>query len=199
LAGLAGGVVSRVGAERALSWRAMFDRAVEDWHWFLVGFGSVTAAFFSVTFVSAVLHFGPAPERQDSVAALLSSRDWQVRNAPQGGSLYVWVNPIRDYEWRIALTGRDRQDATTAEHVPDEVAELLTEEDLVGALGDALTGTGQPIDAKAMTPAMRTLTAALFTKLMQLQRRQLLAPVVADSAVYRLQFVTNTEVTAKGL
>jgi len=199
LAGLAGGVVSRVGAERALSWRALFDRAVEDWHWFLVGFGSVAAAFFSVTFVSAVLHFGPAPGREDSVSALLSNRDWQVVTSTQEGSLYVWATPIRGSDWRIALTSRERKEAA---EIPTSVAGLETEQDLVAALGDALTGTGQPIDGRSMTPAMRLLTGALFDRLLELQNRQLQAPADAGdmrSLVYRLQFVTNTEVTAKGL
>src|SRR5262245_377367 len=31
--GLASGVVTRVRAESALSWRSVLNRAVEDWHW----------------------------------------------------------------------------------------------------------------------------------------------------------------------
>src|SRR6185295_11458283 len=44
-AGLASGVVTRVRAESAISWRAVFNRAVEDWHWVIVGGGAVTLTF----------------------------------------------------------------------------------------------------------------------------------------------------------
>jgi hypothetical protein len=191
LSGLAGGVISRVGAERAQSWKALFGRAVEDWHWFMVGFGSVAASFFSVALVSAVLHFGPAPEREDSVSALLSNRDWQVLNSAQG-SLYVWASPIRASEWRIALTSRERMEATQSD--PEAVANL-TEQDMVNALSDTLV---RPGGLQTMTPAMRSLAGALFKKINDLQAPTLNVGGDARGPVYRLQFVTNTEVTPKG-
>jgi len=199
LAGLASSVVSRITAERAQSWKAMFGRAVEDWHWFLVGFGSVTAAFISITLVSAMLHFGPAPEREDSVAALLSNKDWTVVNSADG-SIYVWATPVRPAEWRIVLTSRERAEA--AAETPAAIAALATEQDIAGALGEALTGSG-PIDLKAMAPGVRSHAEALFGRLKNLQNaRTTSAPFGQGdqrSLVYRLQFVTNTEVTAKGL
>jgi hypothetical protein len=141
-----------------------------------------------------VLHFGPAPEREDSVSALLSNRDWQVLNSPQG-TLYVWATPIRASEWRIALTSRERMEAARVD--PESVANLTTEQDLVSALGDTLVRPGQPIDVQSMTPAMRSLAAALFFKLNNLQPT-LSVGGDARGPVYRMQFVTNTEVTPKG-
>jgi len=56
LAGLAGGVTSRIFAEDQQSWSATGKRAVEDWHWVAVGVGSVTAALTSFTLASLMLY-----------------------------------------------------------------------------------------------------------------------------------------------
>jgi hypothetical protein len=205
LAGLASSVVSRVGAERAQSWRALFSRAVEDWHWFLVGFGSVTAAFISIAFVSAVLHFGPAPERQDSVAALLSNPDWHVVKS-EDGSMWVWATPsIKPSEYRILLTSRERAEAVEAAKAAPYLTKL-SEEQVVGALGDALTGSGKPIDLQSMTPGIRNHAIALINRLRNNLQQDGDRPIPNGGTpqgdrgtVYRMQFVTNTEVTAKGL
>jgi hypothetical protein len=205
LAGLAGGVISRTSAERAQSWRAVFGRAVEDWHWFLVGFGSVAAAFVSITFVSAMLHFGPAPEREDSVSGLLSNPDWQVKNSEGGGSLYVWATPARGNEWRIVLTARERAEAAAdaVSSMPAALEGLTTERELVGALGDALTRTGQPINLRAMDAGTRSHAEALLNQLTKLnnlsRQKELQGEPAGISSVYRMQYVTNAEVSAKGL
>jgi hypothetical protein len=72
LAGLAAGVISRSRAEADLSWRAWFERASEDWHWVIVGTGAVAATFVSALLLSAILAFGPEPERRDSLAGIYS-------------------------------------------------------------------------------------------------------------------------------
>ena len=69
LAGLSSGVLSRMSAERAQSWRALFGRAVEDWHWPLVGMGSLAAGVITILLVSGLLWFGPSVSRTDSLAA----------------------------------------------------------------------------------------------------------------------------------
>jgi hypothetical protein len=71
--GLAGGVVTRVHAEAAQSWRAVIGRGLDDWHWFIVGGGSVAATFVSMLFVTALLIFGSKPVQADSLAGLMSS------------------------------------------------------------------------------------------------------------------------------
>ncbi len=73
LAGLAGGVISRTRAEADLSWRRLLGRASEDWHWAVVAGGSLAATFASTLSLTAILSFGPAPERQDSVAGYYTS------------------------------------------------------------------------------------------------------------------------------
>jgi hypothetical protein len=195
LDGLAGGVVSRTMAEQAQSWRALFGRAVEDWHWFFVGFGSVAAALVSITFVSAVLHFGPRPEREDSVSALLSNRDWQV-NSQVGGSLYVWATPLRAAEMRILLTAKERAAAVeAANHPTASLAGLTTDQDFIEALGEALTRAGQPINVQSMDADVRRHAGALLNRLKEAQHDS----PAGTSSVYRMQLVTNTEVSGKGL
>jgi predicted anti-sigma-YlaC factor YlaD len=72
LAGLAAGVVSRSRAEADLSWRAWFGRASGDWQWLIVGAGSIAATVTSALLVSAILAFGPEPERRDSLAGIIT-------------------------------------------------------------------------------------------------------------------------------
>jgi anti-sigma factor RsiW len=70
LAGLAAGVVSRSRAEADLSWRAWLDRASADWHWVIVGAGSVAATFVSALLLSAILALGPGPPPQAARAGV---------------------------------------------------------------------------------------------------------------------------------
>jgi hypothetical protein len=92
LSGLAAGVISRTRAEAALSWQGRISRACEDWHWFVVGGGSVAATFVSTLLLSAILAFGPEPERHDSVAGFYVSdpagaeRDIRLLGANRSGS-----------------------------------------------------------------------------------------------------------------
>ncbi len=59
-------------AEAAQSWRAMFARAVEDWHWVIVGGGaSRPRSLLGPALVHAGLRAQPA--RDDSLAALLTN------------------------------------------------------------------------------------------------------------------------------
>jgi hypothetical protein len=68
LSGLASGVISRTRAEAEESWQGWFRRATEDRHWFMVVGGAMAATFVTALFTSALLAFGPEPERGDSVA-----------------------------------------------------------------------------------------------------------------------------------
>src|SRR5690242_17410750 len=72
LDGLAAGVISRTRAESAASWRGVLSRAREDWHWILVGGGSVGATFACAAMLSSLLAFGPKPAREDSLAAFIT-------------------------------------------------------------------------------------------------------------------------------
>ena len=71
LAGLASTVLSRTRAEEDESWAGTVRRATEDWHWVLVGSGSIAATLTVTLLASAVLVFGPKPLRADSLAAIV--------------------------------------------------------------------------------------------------------------------------------
>ncbi len=64
LEGLAGGVLSRIGAEAQQSFRAKWSRVFEDWHWVAIGSGACSAAFVSAVFVFAALYSPTTQARQ---------------------------------------------------------------------------------------------------------------------------------------
>jgi anti-sigma factor RsiW len=90
LRGLASGVVSRVVAERAQSLRVQFLRAFEDWHWVMIGTGSVIGTTACTLLVASVLLFGPKTERPDSLAGRLNNSD------ASAGTLFVVASPVGD-------------------------------------------------------------------------------------------------------
>jgi anti-sigma factor RsiW len=171
LGGLAGGVISRIRAERAQSWRALLERAVDGWHWFLVGGGSCSAAAMSILFVSALLQFGPAPERDDSLSALLQNRNWHVVEAPVG-QMYVWAESVP--------MGKSH---------PADLA-------LIGAFSDALGSQGKPIDLRGM-PTEERLYAETLAERIREERSSTTTP--SNLAVYKIQLITSTAVSSKGI
>lgn len=64
LRGLAGGIVSRIGAEEQQSWRAKVERLFEDWHWVAAGAGACAAGVATVIVVFALLHSPVSQVRQ---------------------------------------------------------------------------------------------------------------------------------------
>jgi hypothetical protein len=64
LAGLAGGVVSRIGAEEAQSIGARWSRMCEDWHWLAIGSGACGAALTLTVFVFTILYSPTIQARQ---------------------------------------------------------------------------------------------------------------------------------------
>jgi hypothetical protein len=64
LQGLAGGVVSRIGAEAQQSFTAKWSRVFEDWHWVAIGSGACSAAFVSAVLVFAALYSPTTQARQ---------------------------------------------------------------------------------------------------------------------------------------
>jgi hypothetical protein len=186
--GLASGVVARVRAEFALSWRAMFDRAVEDWHWVIVGGGSVAATFVSTLVCSALLLFGPAPERSDSLSALVNN----LGASP--GSMYAEVT--RPGAGRMMLVEIDTGSGQMENSAPPFAADGA-ERAWVGALGEALAGGGPLVQLASMSEGERRYTESLLDNISRSQMRDPGFGGVLE--VHRLRLVTSTGVTAKGL
>jgi len=139
LAGLQAGVLARWRAEDAQSWRGLWDRAVADWHWAIVGVGSLAATAASMLLVWAVFAFGPPPERSDSLAAVLndlsarSVTSFVVTRPDAAGQSFSGLQ-----NGRAALVGASlRGDVVKANFLRP------SERDLVDALAAVLTPEGR--------------------------------------------------------
>ena len=185
LGGLASGVVSRVRAEQAHSWTAVYHRAFEDWHWALVGFGSVSAAFVSVLFVSMLLLLGPAPQRDDSLAGQLNN----LGASP--GTIYLLTDKNSSV---VEFDDGDGQQVPA--HVMPAQFAMPTESDLVAQLTSSLvTRDGHIIDVRAMSDSERQRTEALLDQIknMRTSERRGAADTIQ---VHKIGLVTTMSVKA---
>ncbi|MFI5177207.1 MAG: anti-sigma factor family protein [Vicinamibacterales bacterium] len=196
LEGLAGGVISRVRAERAQSWRGFLDRLVDDWHYAIAGAGAITAAFVSIGLVSVMLEFGPRPERDDSLAALIANLN------SSAGTLFVEATPIsgKDRDSMLMQVGNDLQEPDDAASgaVP-VVLRYASEQELVGALSDAMTRDGRLMELRSMSEQQRRYTEGLLDTIGRLRSGQTAFSSTGSLNVHSLWLVTNTGVTAKGI
>jgi hypothetical protein len=80
--GVRPGVISRMRAEAAESWTARVRRAFDDLHLVWIALASTAGTFVCAGTVLSMLHFGPSPERQDSLAAVIA-----VKAAPYGSDV----------------------------------------------------------------------------------------------------------------
>ncbi len=194
--GLAGGVVSLSRAQWAQSWRGLIDRAFDDWHWAIVGVGSVAATFVSTLFVSMILAFGPVPHRDDSLSAIITNL-----GAP-AGLLIVYATPAGDDRDSILLQV-DRGEAAPSPQVAELVSSHAsrirsTGADLVGELTEAVTRHGHIVGLDMMTARDRRHAEALLD---EISRRLVpeTRPVGAEVRVDEVRLITSTSVSARGL
>jgi len=192
-AGLASGVVARIRAESALSWRAMLNRAVEDWHWAIVGGGAVSATFASALFCSALLVFGTAAPQADSLSAL------GTRLLESPGVMYAEVVPEGPGQRDLMLV-QLATSAAPSEPYPSVFSRDRDDEErlMVNALAETLARSGG-INGAAMSAATRKQTEWLLNNIMRLRSGEPAVGPYGALRVYRLHLITNTEVTAKGL
>jgi hypothetical protein len=180
--GLVDSVVTRVQAEEAQSWRGFLHRGVDDWHWVIVGLGSVTATFLVSLVAAAVLWFGPAPGRNDSLAAVLNGHG-------AGSAVFVVWNDSGDWDGmleRIASGG-----SATGHRPRGDMARAAffgaTEQELTGALSEAFTGQGHFVTLDAMSEGDRRYTEELLYQIQKIR--------VSTSQVL---LMTNMTVNASG-
>jgi hypothetical protein len=192
LDGLASGVVSRVRAEQAHSWTALFHRAVEDWHWALVGFGSVSAACVSVLFVSMLLLLGPAPQRDDSLAGQLNNL------GSSAGTIFLLTSGGDRNSSVVEFDDGGAGPAMAARVMPAQFA-MPTESDLVAQLNSLLVmRDGRIIDVRTMSQADRQRTEALLDQINRLRTTEPRGP--ADTIrVHQIGLVASLSVSAKAL
>jgi len=193
MSGLAGGVVARIAAESAQSWRALFNHAVEDWHWIIVGGGAVAATFVSMVAVSALLLFGPAPRRPDSLSALVTNL-----KSPAGTLLIEASQAGNDQTVRLWQVENGSGTARRVVLVTLEAA--AADRALVSALADAVAARGQLVELSSMPEEERRYTELLLD---EISRRRVSEPGFGGAAsplnVVRIRLVTSTGVSAKSL
>ena len=184
LEGLASGVVARVRAESAVSWGAKFERAVGDSRLLWVGTGSVLGALATTLIVAFTMFFGRAPERNDSLAAVLGTFN-------SAGTLMV-----------VATPGDGRPGAFLVQFGTELGSRVITEamlsepseQQLVDALAEAVTRHGRIIELSDMGPSDRRNTEALLDEIGRRQTKELVRVEMQE-----VRLVTSTDVSAKGL
>jgi hypothetical protein len=183
LEGLASGVVERVRAESAQSWRGMWARASQDWRWALVGAGSLAATFVSTLLVSAIVWEGPAGQRDDSLAA-------RMRNLSTLSGVMMVVGRDQDGPLQAMLF----DNGTSPSSIPPPFRP--TTEVFLAKLADVMTRIGATANTAAtpMGEADRLYTEALMNEI----RFEAQRPTHGTVLVHELHLVTPV-VTVKGL
>jgi hypothetical protein len=195
LDGLAGTVISRTRAEAAESWSGVFRRAQEDLHWVVVGAGAVAATFVSTLLLSAILAFGPKPDRQDSISA------YYTNSRSPAGPLYLLATPL-GHDQEPVLVPVDEGVA----HAPGDLLAFANwqadrsraEAALVNALQDAVTDGGLTVALETMNPERRRYTESLLEEISRLRTAGPLPRGVA-LAVHEVRLIASASVTVKGL
>jgi hypothetical protein len=187
-AGLAAGVVARARAESYFSLRAAAGRAVDDWHWLIVGGGSVAATLVSMLICSAVLIGAATTRNADSLSAL-----GQSLRGPSG-AFYAEVSSS-DRPHEIMIVQVDNNSAAA----PAPPAYLVGEDrEFVEALQAKLAGQGSE-RLGSISGADRRDVELLLKNLASVYRQATTVRPLGTLTVRRLYLVTTTEVTAKGL
>jgi hypothetical protein len=197
LAGLADGIVSRVGAEAGQSWRARLDAALQDMRWAVVGSGSVAATALCTLFVCVIVWQGPANERDDSLAAMMRnlgsySGALMLVASPEGG------NQLDSTVMLVDKGGRRRMPAVPAMLLGPEHYQFASQSYLVGKLTDVVTREGRLVDLASMREPDRREAEALLN---ELSRRGGVEPsrTAYSTVVVHSVHLVAEPVTVKGL
>lgn len=191
LGGLASGVIARIRAESAQSWRSLFARAVDDCRWLVVGTGSVAGTLASALIVTTVLFFGAASERDDSLAALFSN----MGKSP--GTLFV-VGSSEEGRGGAVVRQVSQSGATRWVSVVEATLVGPGQDELIG-LTDAITRQGRLVELSAMNSSDRAYAEALLDEMNRRGSTELVRVSSRPVEVREIRMLVNTEVSAKGL
>lgn len=193
--GLAGGVVSRLAAEFAESWHVRLRAVFEDWHWVMVGTGSLLGTAACTLFVASMLLFGPIPERSDSLAGRLNNSD------ASPGTLFVFATTPGDDKSPVIMQFEGPgapSDSMNPLDMPSAIG-LLNESALASAFADMVTRGGRIVELSDMPEAERHKAVEMLDELFRLrsvgQRYMPTGPVT----VHGMWLVTEASVSAKAL
>jgi hypothetical protein len=195
LAGLASGVLSRLQAERSQTLRARLERGVDDWHWLLVGSGSLAATFVVTLFVSAVLVAGPVPERKDSLAGVYNNM------SSSAGMLFVVGTPVGDdrNSMLLPVAGANEDSSNPAPAVVPTDLGFASEGDLVRALAEAVTQNGRLVELASMPKENRAYAEKLLGDLSHMRKGGLARWSSGTVNVSQIVLLAHASVSAKGL
>jgi hypothetical protein len=197
-AGMTANVIGRTRAESALSWRAHVAQACDGWHWAIVGSGALAATFISTVLVSAILAFGPAPEREDSLSALIANL-----GSPPGAMFLCGAPSGSNQDARLFQIDNGTPAAsrmTTALAVNSVACRASSEADIVEALATAVTGSsGHVVALDAMHPAERKYIETLLDEIANRRAAQASSATGRTIDVHDLRLVTGMAVVAKAL
>jgi len=192
--GLAASVISRSRAESAVSWRATMSRGLDGWHWAIVGGGSVAATFVSTSLLSVILAFGPAPQREDSLSAMMTDL------GSPAGFLFVYASPTGEQGQDVVMlqveNGRPAAPRLVSDLVVSRVNGSATEAELVERFQEIITRGGRVVSLDSLDPEQREAADALLDEIQRLRSRQ--AETTGRSfQVHEVRLVTSTGVSAK--
>ena len=194
LDGLATSVISRSRAESAVSWSATMSRGLDGWHWAIVGGGAVAATFVSTSLLSVILAFGPAPQREDSLSAMMTDL------GSPAGFLFVYASPTGEQGQDVVMlqveNGRPAAPRLVADLVVSRVNGSATEAELVERFQAIITRGGRVVSLDSLNPEQREAADALLDEIQRLRSRQ--AETTGRSfQVHEVRLVTSTGVSAK--
>jgi hypothetical protein len=156
--GLAAGVVSRLAAEQSQAWRTRLFAIFEDWHWVMIGTGSVLGTAACTLLVASVLLFGPRPQRAGSLASLLATVD------ESAGTLFVVASPAGDNKVSMFMqfTGSNAASGDAGMTMVPSMLGMTDEAQLTSSMTDMVTRGGRVIELSAMTAAQRQHIEAIL-------------------------------------
>ncbi len=186
LAGLASGVTSRIHAEQAQSWPALWQKMFEDWHWVAVGLGAMAGALVTLVLASAMV---------------VSSVTQLTQMNARAGTLYIIALPESGRGGGIMLEfeqslGSARTDARLA--VPASIG-WQAERALVSALDEALVRNGRPASLVGLSRADREEILALLQEIADFRYVEPVRRPGGLTNVSGIHLDVRTSVTASGI
>jgi hypothetical protein len=189
--GFASTVVTRSRAESAVSWRNRLTQGCDDWHWTIVGVGSVAATFVSTSLLSLILAFGPAPQREDSLSALLTNL------GSPAGFLFVYASTSDGLDSELVQVdnGRPAAPRLVSDLVVSQAHQTAPDAELLARFQQLITRHGRIMSLDDLSAEQRLTAEALLDEIIRLASsgRRSFGPV----NVHEMRLVTSTGVSAK--
>jgi hypothetical protein len=194
LRGLPAGIVSRITAEQQHSWRTRLQTAFEDWHWLMIGTGSLLGTATCTLLVGSVLLFGPTPERSDSLAARMNTDE-------SAGTLFVVATPVGDNKSSMVMQFEGAgaaENQASAPVVPSSI-DVADESAMANSLADVVTHDGHLVDLSSLSQSDRLKAEGLLDDIRRLRVPDRRYSGGGPVTVHSMWLVAYASVSAKAL